>query len=508
MKFSSTGLTAAGLLIAATGGGLAVYGTRASAISDAARMRAAEKAAAAAPAVGHVRTIPEAAATAAGPLQAQAQAIVGNGEGWSLLAYSIDKQQTLFAINADQVRIPASNNKVYSTIWALTMLGPDYRFPTDVLAAGPIQGGVLKGDLVIRGSGDPAFGYPEYDRDVMKTPRLMAQALKDKGVTRVDGGIIADATIDDGKHHGPHWPQDTGNGAAQYAPTVSGLPFSRNMLWVQIDPTAPGGIRTTPETTEIPVVWASRGGRAMAARKPDNDTIIVRGAAGGRGNRYGVGANEPALLAPSALRQALQEVGITVAGPVRLGKTPDGAKLIHRHYSITLGEMIPQANRHSDNFFAEHFWKAAVAKSTGEGSYAKGGPASAHFFHEHAGVPYGQFFQADGSGLSADNRTSAFSLVSALNWADQQRWGKLFHESLPVAGAPDGTLNRLFVGTPAAGNLHAKTGYIRGVRSLSGFVTTADGERVVFSMLYNGKNTSGARGIQQQLGVLLASYKR
>lgn len=506
MKFSSSTLTAAGLALALAGGGVAVYGTRASAISDAARMRAAEAVAADAPAAARVRAIPAAAATdASGPLQAQAQAIVGSGEGWSLMAYSVDRQQTLFAINADQVRIPASNNKVFSTIWALDRLGPAYRFPTDVLAAGAIEGGVLRGDLVLRGSGDPAFGYPEYDRDVMKTPRIMAEALRARGVTRVEGGIIADATIDDGKHHGPHWPQDTGNGAAQYAPTVSGLPFSRNMLWVQIEN---GAVRTTPQTTEIPVVWTTRSGRAMAARKPDNDTVIVRGAAGGRGNRYGVGANEPALLAPAALRQALQEAGITVAGPVRLGKTPAGAKLIHRHYSITLGEMIPQANRHSDNFFAEHFWKAAVARATGEGSYAKGGPASAHFYHDHAGVPYGQLFQADGSGLSADNRTSAYALVSALNWANQQRWSKLFHESLPVAGQPGGTLNRLFVGTPAAGNLHAKTGYIRGVRSLSGFVKTANGELVVFSMLYNGKNTSGARGIQQNLGVLLATYNR
>ncbi|HEX6746224.1 MAG TPA: D-alanyl-D-alanine carboxypeptidase/D-alanyl-D-alanine-endopeptidase [Longimicrobium sp.] len=505
MKSSGTTLTAGALVLALAGGGVAVYGTRASAISDAARMRAAEAEAATAPA-NRFRAIPPDAATATdGPLQAQAQAIVGSGEGWTLMAYSVDRQQTLFAINADQARIPASNNKVFSTIWALEMLGSRYRFPTDLLAAGPVEGGVLRGDLVLRGSGDPAFGYPEYDRDVMKTPRIMAQALRQKGITRIEGGIVADATIDDGKHHGSNWPQDTGNGAAQYAPTVSGLPFNRNMLWVQIEN---GAVRTTPQMTEIPVVWTQRSGRAMAARKPDNDTIIVRGAAAGRGNRYGVGANEPALLAPAALREALQEAGITVAGPVRLGKTPDGAKLMHRHYSITLGEMIPQANRHSDNFFAEHFWKAAVAKATGQGSYEKGGPASAHFYHDRAGVPYGQLFQADGSGLSADNRTSAYALVSAMSWAHQQRWSKLFHESLPVAGQPDGTLNRLFVGTPAAGNLHAKTGYIRGVRSLSGFVKTAGGELVVFSMIYNGKNTSGARGIQQNLGVLLANYKR
>jgi len=508
MRFSSSSAVFAALAAAVMGGGVAVYGTRAEAIADAARMRAAmDSLPAEAP--GSLRVIPADAAKPGGPLQAQAEALVGSGAAeWTLLAYSLDRRQTLFAINADKPMTPASNNKVYGAVWALHALGPDYRFPTDLLVAGPIEGGVVRGDLVLRGSGDPAFGYPEYDRDPLKTLRVMAQALKNKGVTLVQGGIVGDATIDDGKHHGPHWPTDTGNGAAQYAPTVSGLPFSRNMLWIRLDPAVPGGVETIPQVTEIPVVWTQRGGRAMAARKPDNDTIIVRGAGGGRGNRYGVGANEPALLAPAALRQALREVGIQVTGPVRLGKTPQGAKLVHRHYSITLAEMIPQALRHSDNFFAEHFWKAAVAKSTGEGSYAKGGPASATFFHDNAGVPFGQLWQADGSGLSSDNRTSAYSMVLALSYADQQQWKQVFHQALPVAGKPDGTLNRLFIGTPAAGNLHAKTGYIRGVRSLSGFVKTAGGETVVFSMIYNGRNTSGARGIQQNLGTLLASYTR
>jgi D-alanyl-D-alanine carboxypeptidase/D-alanyl-D-alanine-endopeptidase (penicillin-binding protein 4) len=507
MKFRSTTAVFAALAISLLGGGAAVYGTRADAIKDAARMRAAVEAL---PEGGPaaVRVIPPDAAKPGGPLQAQAEALVGGqASEWTLMAYSLDRQETLFAINAETALIPASNNKVFGAVWALHLLGPEYRFATDLLATGPIAGGAVQGDLVLRGSGDPAFGYPEYDRDPLKTLRVMAQALKAKGVTRVDGGIVGDATIDDGKHYGTNWPNDTGNGAAQYAPTVSGLPFGRNMVWIRLVPDS-GGVVTFPEVPEIPVVWTQRSGRAMAARKPDNDTIVVRGAGGGRGNRYGVGANEPALLAPAALRQALREAGITVAGPVRLGKTPDGAKLLHRHYSITLAEMIPQALRHSDNFFAEHIWKAAVAKATGHGSYERGGPASAEFFHQSAGVPMGQLFQADGSGLSADNRTSAYALVLALSYADQQPWKQVVHEALPIAGQPGGTLNRMFVGTPAAGNLHAKTGYIRGVRSLSGFVKAANGETVAFSMVYNGRGTSGSRGIQQNLGTLLANFTR
>ena len=81
----------------------------------------------------------------------------------------------LFAEDPNDVLIPASNNKVFSSIWALSVLGPDYRFPTDLFVTGPIENGVLRGDVVIRGSGDPAFGYPEYDRDPMTSPRRMAE---------------------------------------------------------------------------------------------------------------------------------------------------------------------------------------------------------------------------------------------------------------------------------------------------------------------------------------------
>lgn len=456
---------------------------------------------------GGVLAVRAATQTPGGPLQAQASALVPNQSEWSVFAWSLDRNQPLFAINADRAVIPASNNKVYSAIWSLSVLGPDYRFPTDLLITGPVQNGVVRGDVVIRGSGDPAFGYAEYDKDPLTSPRRMAAGLKRLGVTVVEGGVIADPYVHDRQNYGPDWPRDTGNGAARYAPTVSGLPFNRNMLWVRMTPGQGGGFIREPDVPEIPVV--NRGGRgggnAYAVRKPDEDTIRIRG--GGQG-RFGVGAYEPAYLAGGAIRQALREAGIEVRGPLRIAPTPQGATLVHRHYSIPLMDMVFQLGRHSDNFFAEHLWKAAVAKTTGHGTYTSGGSASATFFHDRAGVRWGEIWQADGSGLSAQNRTSAQGLVRALIYAHRQPWSARFHESLSIAGDRGGTMARMFNGTPAAGNLHAKTGYINDVRTLSGFVKTAGGETVVFSFLYNGRNTSGARGVQQNLGNLLATYTR
>lgn len=447
------------------------------------------------------------------PLQAAAEQIVGSqAEDWSILAWSVDRNQPLLAFNPNDVRVPASNNKVFSAIWALDMLGPDYRFPTDLLVAGPVQQGVLRGNVYIRGSGDPAFGYPEFTEDPMEPLRIMARQLKARGVTAVEGGVVGDATAFDTLLVSAAWPRDTGGGSAQYAPGTSGLPFQRNMLWVRLTP-APGGgpalVTKEPAVDEIPVVSTARtgGGRAWAVRREGSDTIQVKGAVAGRGaHRYGVGVHDPALLTAGALRRALLDEGITVRGRAVTGETPKAAKLVHRHFSIPLRDMLPKLNRDSDNFFAEHLFKAASHAAIGQGSYTRGGPASALHFIENAEVPPGQLYQMDGSGLSSYNQASAYAMVRALVYAHERPWTEVFHKSLAIAGDRSGSMARLFRGTPAEGNLHAKTGYIRRVRTLSGYVRAENGELIAFSFLYNGPNTSGARAVQENLGNLLATY--
>jgi serine-type D-Ala-D-Ala carboxypeptidase/endopeptidase (penicillin-binding protein 4) len=339
----------------------------------------------------------------------------------------------------------------------------------------------------------------------------MAQRLAQEGVRVVEGSVIGDPTVFDSLLVGPAWPNDTGGGAAQYAPKVSGLPFQRNMIWVEAS--APTGgplqVQLDPPIPEVPLVSALRrgGGRALAVRRAHEDTIRISGAVSGPGpHRYGVGVSDPALLTTGALRYALQELGIEVRGGVRVGYTPDDAKLVHRHLSIPLGMMVPFLNQHSDNFFAEHLWKAAAGKAIGEGSYLRGGPASALHFMRHAGIPAGEMYQFDGSGLSSYSRVSANALVRALVYAHQQPYSDLWHRTLAIAGDRSGTMNRLYRNTLAEGNLHAKTGYIRRVRTLSGYVTDRNGELIAFSFLYNGSNTNGARAVQEELGVLLAEY--
>lgn len=451
------------------------------------------------------------------PLQAEAESIVAQAGGeWGVVAYSITSGKPLISINGSMPLVPASNNKVFTAIWALDVLGPDYRFPTDLLIDGSVEGGVLRGDVIIRGSGDPAFGYPPrlgfdvFVEEPLTPLRKMARRLAAAGVRVIEGSVIGDPTVFDSLLVGPAWPNDTGGGAAQYAPRVSGLPFQRNMIWVEAG-VADGSpqARLDPPVPEIPLVATLRngGGRALAVRRAHEDTIRISGAVSGGGlQRYGVGVKDPAVLTIGAFRHALQELGIEVRGGLAIGPTPAGARLLHRHFSIPLSMMIPFLNQHSDNFFAEHLWKAAAAKAIGEGNYVLGGPAAALHFIRKAGVPPGEMYQFDGSGLSSYSRASANALVRALVYAHEQPYSELWHRTLAVAGDRHGTMSRLYRNTPAEGNLHAKTGYIRRVRTLSGYVTAMNGELIAFSFLYNGPNTNGARSVQEQLGVLLAEY--
>jgi serine-type D-Ala-D-Ala carboxypeptidase/endopeptidase (penicillin-binding protein 4) len=450
------------------------------------------------------------------PLQAAAEQIVaGTGGAWSVLAWSVDRNEPLFAIDANEARVIASNTKVFTSVWALEVLGEDYRFPTDLLVTAPIgEDGVLRGDVILRGSGDPAFGNAEFNDDPMAPLRVMARELAARGVREVQGNVMGDASAFDANLVGPEWPLDTSGGAAAYAPRVSGLAFGRNMLWVELTPTTAGQppeIRTVPHVPEIPMNATVRtgGGRAIVTRFPESDTILVRGAVSGRGPfRYGIGVTDPALLAAGALREALVEQGIVVHGQAVSGTPRDTAYHVHRHLSMPLHGMIAKLNRDSDNFFAEHLYKAAAAHVIGVGSYPAAGPASALFFIERADIPHGQVYLSDGSGLSRLNYGSAYSLVQTLLFAREQPWFDTFDASLAVSGERRGTMRRMFVGTPGAGSVRGKTGFIRGVRTLSGFVETAGGETVAFAFFYNGGNTNGARGAQEQLGTLLAEHGR
>jgi len=460
-----------------------------------------------------VASAPASEAQAPPPLQEQARSIVEGVSGeWGAVAWSLDRNEVLFSINPHQVLVPASTNKIFTTVWALDRLGPDFRFHTDLLATGAIEDGTLRGDLFLRGSGDPSFGYPDFTEDTMDPLRIMARRLAERGVRRVDGAVFGDGSAFDTTYMAAEWPASAAGGSADYAPRISGLAFQRNVVTIRVGPgNGETGLRLTPAVREVPVVNQTRagGGRTFAVRHPDGDTIFVRGGVPARGtDSYRVGVSQPVLMAAAALHAALTEAGIEVRGRAREGRAPEEAKLVHRHVSIPLSAMLAKVNRDSDNFFAEQIFRATAFREAGLGSFSRGGSHLALHMIQHGGAREGEVYPADGSGLSRLNRTSAHALLSALIHAQNQPWRDEFMGSLAVAGNPGGTMRRMFRGTPGEGRILGKTGFINRVRGLVGYAPTADDERVAFVFLYNGGNASGARNAQIDLGNLLAEYRR
>jgi len=250
-------------------------------------------------------------------------------------------------------------------------------------------------------------------------------------------------------------------------------------------------------------------GRISASRRADG-TITVRGTIGARSGplKYSLVVDNPPMFAAGALRAALQKAGVTVDGATRVGPTPATATQVAAIASPPLGQIIGEMDRESINVFAELLFRAtAHDKLSQVGSAATGLANLRQFMSQKVGVVPTTVDVADGSGLSLLDRVTPRSMVQLLGYVHQAEWGPVFHASLPVDGE-SGTLKRRSKGTPARGNLHAKTGTTNTIAALGGYVTARNGEVLAFSLIYNGADRWNAKLAMDQIGATMAEFVR
>ena len=449
---------------------------------------------------------------------------------WSALAVSLDRGDTLFHLRPARVLAPASNMKLFTTAAALQVLGPSFRFRTYLLSTAAPQRGIIDGDLVLYGTGDPALS-DRFQSGGDPLERL-ADAVRDQGILWIRGDVVADGSFLTGAPRPEGWPEDDLD--EWYAAPVGGLSYNENVLTLRTAPPdqvgQPPRVDLLPRVGEEPVENRARtrpgSGRPMlAVTRPDPmGPIQIMGsiAMNQRPIWKRVPVSDPVRFAGHALKNLLEERGIRVEGevvPVQdPGESPLGAPgivglgetglhTLATHESPPLDEYLAVVNRESDNFFAESLFRAMGRLGEGVGSYQGGQVATRKFLESFPGIPADQVEQKDGSGLSPENRASAAALVRLLAWVAESPMGEDFAATLPVAGERRG-LPRMF-GTPAAGNLRAKTGTIDRVSALSGYVGTRSGERVVFSIVSNGIRSRGrAKALEDKVGTLLAGWSR
>jgi D-alanyl-D-alanine carboxypeptidase/D-alanyl-D-alanine-endopeptidase (penicillin-binding protein 4) len=432
---------------------------------------------------------------------------------WGAMVVSVSRGDTLFARNADTPLVPASTMKMYTAALALERLGPDWRFRTEVLREGPIgPDGTLRGNLVMRGDGDPAFSRRfQPGNDYAAPVRLLAERVAAAGVKRVTGDLVADASAFEARTIPEGWLSRYAG--AGYAAPFSALSINENIVVVAVHPD--GRVLLEPATTGIRVesTVTTRGGGGSALRifRATDGHVVARGWIG-RGSpvrRLQLVVQDPATFAAGALHAALAERGITVDGQLRAGRAAANAERVATLESPPLADLVAVMNRESINHFAELIFRNAVRgpEREGEGSAVAGNALLQRFLAEKANVPTSAIQVSDGSGLSTFDRVTARSMIHLLGLAHRAPWGSVFHASLPVAGESELMRGRMR-GTPAAGNLHAKTGTTNEVIALGGYVTAENGEVLAFSFIFNGRDRWNARATIDAMGATMAGFSR
>ena len=421
---------------------------------------------------------------------------------WGIDVVSLDNGNTLYRRDADALFLPASNAKLYTSALALQTLGPDARFTTTLYAtAAPRADGMLAGDLILYGGGDPSLGNPEASPDWAER---LAAALAARGVRRIRGNLIADDTYFAGPLFGDGW--EAFDLQTDYDAQAGALGALNNVVRVKVarDGARCCSVAIDPHQSGMRVVNLTGGAAPLSLyRPPGSDALYASGSLRTdqpRGS-YALSAPDGALFAANLLRDALARQGIALDGSVRAMHWPETDAALARNpidiasiASPPLSQLLVHMLKHSDNRYAQMLLQQVGVATARTGvcadrteppqTSAEWGTCAMRAFLTRIGIGNDEAMFNDGSGLSREDLVTPAATVKLLAWIARQPFANAVRDALPVAGI-DGTLRNRMRGTAATDNVQAKTGTLTHVYTLSGFATDAAGERLAFSLMLN-----------------------
>ena len=437
---------------------------------------------------------------------------------WGIIIVDPGRGETLYTRNADKLFNPASNEKLLTGTTALVQLGADYRWNTTVLARGTITDSILSGDLIFRGNGDPEFSAHMQHGDALAPMRAFADSLRAHGVARIQGRLIAAPSPFTDSNLGYGWEWDDLDGPDGAG--VDALYFNEGFTEVVVR----GGMHegdpvtalTRPASTYPSLIVRARTGAAdpsrprarsiSLAQDSSRAGVLVTGTVAAGDSVVGeITFRDHAAAFLAAMKEALTSRGVLVYGT--RGDTTLRADSLFAVRSPALRDILPFFEKPSQNQIGEILFKTLGLEKGGAGRADSAARVVSRQLLAWGAQPDG-FVVHDGSGLSRHDFVTPRTIVTVLDAIRRHPDFRLFYDAMPIAGV-DGTIRSRMKGSPAEGNLHAKTGTLDRVRSLSGYVTTADGRVLLFSALCNNYTVPTRRvdQVTDALGVRLASMR-
>jgi D-alanyl-D-alanine carboxypeptidase/D-alanyl-D-alanine-endopeptidase (penicillin-binding protein 4) len=427
----------------------------------------------------------------------------------SIKVVSLEKGDILFEHDSKALMNPGSNMKMLTSAAALSVLDVNYQFKTAVFMDAAFIGGVLDGNIYLKGYGDPDLKTSDLDS--------LAKAIHQIGIMEIKGDIIVDDSFFDDNYWGAGWAWDDESDSD--APYINALSVNKNCIRISLLADLNSIYPYLEPRTEFVTIINRAKIAADSIRNPlkikrsylnNLNTFVIEGDLL-KSSRLTMKLPicRPQYYTGTLFKESLNHTGILVRGNIVNGTTPFGIREIAQHYQ-PIEKMITYMNKVSDNLSAENTLKVLGAAMYSAPGCAENGIFVINRFLSDLGIDTSKLSIVDGSGVSRYNLLSADQLVQFLTaMYKQPRIFPIFYNSLPIAGV-DGTLSKRMTTYPAAGNLHAKTGNLNGVSCLSGYVLTRDGEMLVFSIMI--QNFIGPEDnylqVQDRIANLLAGFSR
>jgi len=387
---------------------------------------------------------------------------------------------------------PASNMKLFTTAAAIDLLKPTFQVTTTVFARGSVQpNGTLEGDVKIVGRGDPTIGGRFHDGRATAVIEDWVTDLKRSGIKTIHGSLIFEYGYMDTEYIHPTWPVD--QLINWYEAPVSAFSMQEGCVEVRVLPARPGKqciVQLDPPTNYLQVENSCRTGRGMPfiTRMRNSNTLIVRGGVPSRSGTSSVFVTieNPVQYFATVTHETFERNGIHLQGDMVVTPRDDRPdwRAVSQH-STPLNVLVYVVNKKSQNHYAEEVVKMIGAETKKAGTWTAGTGAVTDWLTTKIGVPGDEYHQADGSGMSRDNRASANAFIQLLRYMWKSPWREDFVSSLPYSGDPDSKFGHRLRQAPYARQVYAKTGYIVGVVGLSGYVHANSGKIYAFSFIFN-----------------------